>query len=59
MPMPPKPKPIALRVELEEVSPLIWRRLVVSDLWTLASLHHYLQWGGRIHILTSSESVNA
>lgn len=42
--MPPKPKPIALRVELEEVSPLVWRRIVVSDHWTLASLHHYLQW---------------
>lgn len=42
--MPPKPKPIALRIELEEVLPLVWRRVVVSDQWTLASLHHYLQW---------------
>ena len=44
MPTPPRSKPIALRVELEDVLPLVWRRVVVSDQWTLASLHHYLQW---------------
>ena len=41
---PPSPKPISLRVELEGVTPLIWRRIVVPNQWTLASLHHYLQW---------------
>lgn len=44
MTKPPKPKAIALRIELLEVVPLIWRRVLVSDNWTLASLHHYLQW---------------
>jgi hypothetical protein len=43
--VPPKPKPTALRVELEDVSPLIWRRLVVSDQWTLA---HEFQIGQRL-----------
>ncbi len=43
-PTPPSLKPIALRVELEGVTPLIWRRIVVANQWTLASLHHYLQW---------------
>lgn len=42
--MPPKPTPIAFRIELEDVLPLVWRRIVVSNQWTLASLHHYLQW---------------
>jgi hypothetical protein len=42
--MPPKPKPIALRIELCDVSPLIWRRIVVPNQWTLTSLHYYLQW---------------
>lgn len=41
---PPTPKPIALRVELEGVKPLVWRRIVVPNQWTFASLHHYLQW---------------
>jgi hypothetical protein len=38
--MPPKPQPIALRIELLNIAPLIWRRVVVSNQWTLASLHH-------------------
>jgi hypothetical protein len=42
--MAPKPQSIALRVELLNVAPLIWRRVVVSNQWTLASLHHYVQW---------------
>jgi hypothetical protein len=42
--MPQKPKPVALRIELLDVTPLIWRRIVVSNQWTLASLHHYVQW---------------
>jgi hypothetical protein len=42
--MPPKPQPIALRIELLNIAPLVWRRVVVSNQWTLASLHHYVQW---------------
>lgn len=42
--MPPKPQPIALRIELLDVRPLVWRRVLVANHWTLASLHHYLQW---------------
>ena len=42
--MPPIAQPVALRVELLDISPLIWRRILVSNHWTLASLHHYLQW---------------
>lgn len=44
MPTPPRPQPVALRIELRDITPLIWRRVVVSNQWTLASLHHYLQW---------------
>lgn len=44
MPKTPTPTPIALRIELQEISPLVWRRIVVSNQWTFASLHHYLQW---------------
>jgi hypothetical protein len=44
MPSPPKRRPVALRIELQEVEPLVWRRVLVSNQWTLASLHHYLQW---------------
>ena len=42
--MPPKSQPIALRVELQDIAPLIWRRIVVSNQWTFAALHNYLQW---------------
>ena len=42
--MPPKPQPVALRIELLDVAPLVWRRVLVSNQWTLASLHNYLQW---------------
>jgi hypothetical protein len=41
---PAPPKPVALRIELQKVKPLVWRRVLVSSHWTLASLHHYLQW---------------
>jgi hypothetical protein len=41
---PPTRKTVALRIELLEVVPLVWRRVLVADHWTLASLHHYLQW---------------
>lgn len=44
MPTPPQPTPVALRVELFEVEPLVWRRVLVSNQWTLASLHKWLQW---------------
>lgn len=44
MPITPKPQPVALRIELLEVAPLVWRRVLVSNQWTLASLHGYLQW---------------
>jgi hypothetical protein len=35
---------VALRIELLDVAPLVWRRVLVSNQWTLASLHRYLQW---------------
>ena len=38
------PKGVALRVELLEVVPLVWRRVLVPGQWTLAGLHQYLQW---------------
>lgn len=44
MPAPPRPRPVALRIELLDVAPLVWRRVLVSNQWTFASLHHYLQW---------------
>jgi hypothetical protein len=44
MPATPRPKPITLRVELLDITPLIWRRVLVSNQSTLASLHNYLQW---------------
>jgi hypothetical protein len=31
-------------VELLNIEPLIWRRIVVSNQWTFAALHNYLQW---------------
>ena len=40
----PKPKVVALRIELLDVAPLVWRRVLVPDHWTFATLHHYLQW---------------
>jgi hypothetical protein len=44
LPTPPRPRPVALRIELQDVVPLVWRRVLVSNQWTLASLHRYLQW---------------
>jgi hypothetical protein len=44
MPSPPKSSPVALRIELVSIEPLIWRRIVVSNQWTFAVLHNYLQW---------------
>jgi hypothetical protein len=45
MATPPTPKTVALRIELLEVVPLVWRRVLIADQWTLASLRHYLQVG--------------
>lgn len=42
--MPPRPQSVALRIELLDVAPMIWRRVLVSNQSTLASLHSYLQW---------------
>ena len=42
--MPPRPQPVALRIELLDVVPMVWRRVLVSNQSTLASLHNYLQW---------------
>jgi hypothetical protein len=44
MPTLQRSRPIALRIELLDVVPLVWRRVLVSNQWTLASLHGYLQW---------------
>jgi hypothetical protein len=44
MPTPPQRKPVALRAELREVEPLVWRRILVSNQSTLAALHNWLQW---------------
>ena len=44
MPKPSLPKAVALRIELKGVAPLVWRRVLVPDNWTLATLHNYLQW---------------
>ena len=44
MAKPPKPRAVALRIELLDVAPLIWRRVLVPNNWTFATLHHYLQW---------------
>lgn len=44
MPQAPTRVPIALRIELREITPLIWRRVVVSNQWTFSALHDYLQW---------------
>jgi Plasmid pRiA4b ORF-3-like protein len=41
---PPEAKPVALRIELLDVTPLVWRRIVVTNQWTFANLHQYLQW---------------
>jgi hypothetical protein len=37
-------RPVTLRIELCDVEPLVWRRVIVSNQATLAALHNYLQW---------------
>jgi pRiA4b ORF-3-like protein len=44
LPTTPRPRPVALRIELLDIEPLIWRRVLVSNQWTFASLHGHLQW---------------
>ncbi|HEY0942336.1 MAG TPA: plasmid pRiA4b ORF-3 family protein [Steroidobacter sp.] len=44
MPSQSKATLVALRVELLDIEPLIWRRIVVSNQGTFAALHNYLQW---------------
>lgn len=44
MPSQSKSSPIALRIELLDIEPMIWRRIFVSNVWTFATLHNYLQW---------------
>ncbi|MDV7397781.1 plasmid pRiA4b ORF-3 family protein, partial [Arthrospira platensis SPKY1] len=36
-------KTYTLRVELQDVEPLVWRRLVLDGDATLGKLHHYIQ----------------
>lgn len=33
MPTPPRPQPVALRIELLDVVPVVWRRVVAPDWW--------------------------
>ena len=49
-------KAYTLRIELQEVEPLIWRRLLVDGDTTLGKLHHYVQaaMAGRTRICMSS-----
>jgi len=44
MPTPPKPELVTFRMELQDVVPLVWRRVIVPGEWTFAMLHPYLQW---------------
>ena len=36
-------KAYTLRVELQDIEPLVWRRLLVDGDTTLGKLHHYIQ----------------
>jgi len=38
-----KPASVVLRIELCDIEPLIWRRIVVPTSWPMATLHHYVQ----------------
>jgi hypothetical protein len=39
-----KPASVVLRIELCDIEPLIWRRIVVPASWPMSTLHHYMQW---------------
>jgi hypothetical protein len=43
MPTPVSPAVYQLRIRLDRISPLIWRRLLVSDATTIAELHAIIQ----------------
>ena len=36
-------KAYTLRIELQDIEPLVWRRLLVDGDTTLSKLHHYIQ----------------
>jgi hypothetical protein len=38
------PASVALRIELCDVEPLIWRRILVPTSWPMSRLHNYVQW---------------
>ena len=38
-----KPAAVALPIELCDIEPLIWRRIVVPASWPMSTLHHYVQ----------------
>ena len=42
-PVPPSPVVYQLRLVLTGISPMIWRRLLVSSETTIAELHEYIQ----------------
>ena len=35
---------VVLRIELCDIEPLIWRRMVVPTSWPMSTLHQYVQW---------------
>jgi hypothetical protein len=39
-----KPASVALRIELCDIEPLIWRRIVVPTSWPMSTLHNYVHW---------------
>lgn len=41
---PPARAGIALRIEWLHVEPLVWRRALVPNSWTLLTVYRYLQW---------------
>jgi len=43
MPTPGSPAVYQIRIRLDRISPLIWRRLLVSDATTIAELHAIIQ----------------
>ena len=45
MPTPDSPIVYQLRIRLDRISPLIWRRLLVTDATTIAELHAIIQIG--------------
>jgi len=59
---PPKPKVYELRIELDEIVPRVWRRIIVPETITLPELHDLLQlvmgWtDSHLHSLTIGEQT--